>query len=145
MTAEFALRVRNEIGDITKIVLRSDASDPRSHRLVSRVVITNLQNCNQYVVECGGTCILDSAPREFICSERINRGLQPINIADNSGLLLTVSLPIEGELSIFSISPTLAVDSPCCCRKRRRPAARERVCTSYSLCTARDALVEVLL
>jgi hypothetical protein len=96
-TDEFALRIAQEIGDITRIVLRSDASALGSDWLVSRVTIVNCQNNNQYTFDCKDCWIRDTIPHEFICSERIKRDLQLENVANNSGLLLTARLPISGE------------------------------------------------
>ena len=45
-TDEFALRISNDPGDITRIVLRSDMSALGSDWLVSQVVVTNCQSNN---------------------------------------------------------------------------------------------------
>jgi hypothetical protein len=95
-TDEFAVRISKDVGDITRIVLRSDASSLGSDWLVSRVVITNCQNNNQYTFECHDCWIRDTMPHEFICSERIKRDLQLENVSDNSGLLLSARSPISG-------------------------------------------------
>jgi hypothetical protein len=101
-TDEFALRVAKEIGDVTRIVLRSDASALGSDWLVNRVVVTNCQNNNQYTFDCEDCWIRDTMPHEFICSERIKRDVQLEHVADNSGLLLTARLPLSGKCCIFT-------------------------------------------
>jgi len=96
-TDEFALRIKADIGDILRIVLRSDASALGSDWLVSRVVISNCENRNQYTFDCADFWIRDSLPHEFICSHRIKREVQLESVADSSGLLLSARLPIPGK------------------------------------------------
>jgi len=96
-TDEFALRISNDPGDITRIVLRSDMSALGSDWLVSQVVVTNCQNNNKYTFHCGDMWISDTMPHEFLCSERVKHDLQLQHVADNSGLLLTARLPIQGK------------------------------------------------
>ena len=96
-TDEFALRVVKDIGDITRIVVRSDATALGSDWLLDRVVVTNCQSSSQYTFDCNHFWIRDVRPHEFICSERIKRGLQLDSVSDNSGLLLSVRLPIVGK------------------------------------------------
>ena len=100
-TDEFALRIITDIGDITRVVLRSDATALGSDWLLSRVVVTNCQNNNQYTSDCQDFWIRDVQPHEFICSERIKRDLQLENVADNSKLLLSPRLPLVGKRPLF--------------------------------------------
>jgi hypothetical protein len=100
-TDEFALRNIKDVGDITRIVLRSDATAIGSDWLLSRVVVTNCQNNNQFTFDCQGFSIRDAQPHEFICSERIKRDPKLEIVADNSGLLLSARLPIVGKRTIF--------------------------------------------
>ena len=110
-TDEFAVRIWKEVGDVTRIVLRSDASALGSDWLVSRVVVTNCQNNNQYTFDCQECWIRDTMPHEFICSERIKRDLQLDNVSDNSGLLMTARLTISGA----RLTP-LSLHAQVCCR-----------------------------
>lgn len=98
-TDEFALRINNDVGDITRIVLRSDQSALGSDWLVSRVVVTNCQNGNKYTFDCEDIWIRDTMPHEFLCSERIKHDLplQLEHLSDYSGLLLTARLPRLGK------------------------------------------------
>ena len=98
-TDEFALRISNDPGDITRIVLRSDMSALGSDWLVSQVVVTNCQSNNRYTFHCGDMWISDTMPHEFLCSERVKHDLQLQHVADNSGLLLTARLPIQGKFA----------------------------------------------
>jgi hypothetical protein len=135
-TDEFALRLAQEIGDVTRIVLRSDASALGSDWLVNRVVVANCQNKNQYTFDCEDCWIRDTMPHEFMCSERIKRDAQLEHVADNSGLLLTARLPLSGKCRIFTRFNSIAPQSPersCispwprCCRGAGRAAGRQRV------------------
>jgi hypothetical protein len=131
-TDEFAVRISNEVGDITRIVLRSDASSLGSDWLVSRVVITNCQNNNQYMFDCQDCWIRDTMPHEFICSERIKRDLQLENVSDDSGLLLSARLPISGAQRVAQHRARLtALSLRAQVRRRRkgRAVGRERVRT----------------
>lgn len=127
-TDEFALRIKADIGDILRIVLRSDASALGSDWLVSRVVISNCENRNQYTFDCADFWIRDSLPHEFICSHRIKREVQLESVADSSGLLLSARLPIPGKPPP---PPSQALLAPACihayARGQRRAAGGKRV------------------